>query len=131
QKELLRSLISRVILKRTAADQVAVTIVWVSGHYTELRVQPPVQRGQDLAEYAALVERVQTLWEQGQTDAQIASQLTAEGFRTARRSTVSSAAVKQIRLREGWRRPLAQSWHALELDGYLTPAGLAAQLGVP
>jgi hypothetical protein len=131
QKELLRSLISRVILKRTAPDQVAVTIVWVSGHYSVLTVHPPVQRGQDLAEYAGLVERVQTLWEQGQTDAQIASLLTAEGFRSARRSGVSAWVVKQIRLEQGWHRPHYASWHALELDGYLTPAGLAARLGVP
>jgi DNA invertase Pin-like site-specific DNA recombinase len=131
QKELLRSLISRVILKRTAPDQMAVTIVWVSGHYSELTVQPPIQRGRDLAGYATLVERVHALWEQGQTDEQIATQVTAEGFRTARRSSVSSTAVKHIRLDHSWQRPLAQSWDAQTLEGYLTPAGLAAKLGVP
>ena len=34
KKELLRSLIARVILKRETPDRIQVRIVWISGHYS-------------------------------------------------------------------------------------------------
>ncbi len=48
QKELLRSLIRRVILSRPVADVVEVKIVWISGAVSQLTVQPPIWRAADL-----------------------------------------------------------------------------------
>ena len=42
RKTLLRSLISQVVVKRPVPDRVEVRIVWVSGHFSEGVVIPPV-----------------------------------------------------------------------------------------
>ncbi len=54
KKELLRSLIRRVILTRPAADRIAIKIVWVSGAYSEVEARPPIWRTADLERYEQL-----------------------------------------------------------------------------
>jgi DNA invertase Pin-like site-specific DNA recombinase len=130
KKRLLRSLIARVILKRTAPDRVEVKIVWVSGHFTVLAVQPAIWRECDVTGYDRLVERVHALWAEGFTDGAIAEQLTQEGFHSARSPEVRSLTVQKIRLRAQWYQPLHQSRGADSLGGYLTAAGLAKRLGI-
>jgi hypothetical protein len=130
KKELLRTLISRVVLKRTAPDTVEVKIVWVSGHYSVDYAHPPIHRECDVTNYDGMVARIQTLWEEGREDEKIAEQLTCEGFRSARSVGVSPVAVRKVRLRHGWYHSLHRSRNALELDGCLTIAGLAKQLGM-
>jgi hypothetical protein len=76
--------------------------------------------------YEQMVERTEALWREGLND----TQLTQEGFRTARSTGVAPWAVYMIRLEHGWHLFLARSWRALELDGYLTALGLAEKLGV-
>lgn len=130
QKELLRSLIRRVILQRPRPDRIAVTLVWVSGAVSTLTAAPPLQRATDLPNYAALLARVQALCAAGQDDAAIAHQLRAEGYRSARQQTITAHAVKTLRLRQGWQRPGYTRQPAFEMGGDLTPAGVAARLGV-
>ena len=130
QKELLRSLITQVILKREAADRVEVRIVWVSGHYSVRYARPPIHRQHDVTGYADMVQRIQTLWEQGLDDEQMATQLTAEGFRSARALEVSPTTVGKIRRQQGWPLMLEQSRNALQVQGYLTARGLAVRLGI-
>jgi hypothetical protein len=130
KKLLLRSLIARVILKRTAPDRVEVKIVWVSGHFSMCYVQPPILRECDVSGYDQMVQRVRELWSQGRTDEEIAAQLTEEGFHSARSSGVVPVAVQKIRLHHKWHVMLHRSRGANELDGYLTPAGLAKLVGV-
>jgi DNA invertase Pin-like site-specific DNA recombinase len=130
KKRLLRSLIVRVILKRTVPDCVEVKIVWVSGHFSVYQVQPPIWRECDVSGYARMVERVQELWREGLTDTEIAAQLTREGFHSARSATVVAAAVRKIRLGHQWYQPRHQIRGADELEGYLTAAGLAKRIGV-
>lgn len=130
KKELLRTLIGQVILRRDEPDEIEVKIVWVSGHYSMLTVQPPIQCQRNLPAYDELLARIHTLWQAGLNDEQIASHLTAEGFHTARQANVTPAAVAKIRRNQTWKRPLAQQRGALEWDGRLTPRGLAARLGV-
>lgn len=77
QKELLRSLIAQVILKRVTPDHIEVKIVWVSGHYTVVSARPPIQRERDVTGYAEMVERVGSLWREGlEDDAEMAARLT-------------------------------------------------------
>jgi hypothetical protein len=130
KKELLRTLISRVILQRSAPDTVEVKIVWVSGHYSVGYAHPPIHRECDVSNYHGMVERIQALWQAGLNDEQIAAQLADEGFRSARSMRVPPLAVQKIRLDRGWYHPLYRSRNALEFDGYLTATGLAQRLDV-
>jgi hypothetical protein len=130
KKALLRSLIAQTILTKEAPDKVAVKIVWVSGHYSLLYAQPPIHREQDVSGYDQMVNRIETLWQQGRDDQQIAAQLTLEGFHSARSETVIPDAVMKTRLAHGWYTLLAQSRNALQVAGHLTARGLAARLGV-
>jgi DNA invertase Pin-like site-specific DNA recombinase len=97
QKELLRSLIRRIILARSRPDTVEVKVVWVSGAVSPLTVHPPIHRAADVSEYARVVARVLTLSAEGYPDAEIARRLTAEGFRSARRPAVPKTWVAKIR----------------------------------
>ena len=126
KKELLRCLISRVILKRESADTVEVKIVWVSGHYSVVYAQPPIWREEDVTGYDDMIKKVQSLWQKGLDDNAIAAQLTQDGHRSARSLEVSPVTVSKIRYKHGWyyRRG------ALELDGLHTVRGLATILGV-
>jgi hypothetical protein len=130
RKLLLRSLIVRVILTRTAPDRVQVKIVWVSGHFSEGMVVPPIHRQADLSGYQPMVTRIRELWQQGHTDAQIAQTLTAEGFRSARSSEVSTATVLKIRNRHHWVSRYHEHRLAKRIDGMWTIHGLACELGV-
>src|SRR5207237_2344699 len=58
RKELLRSLIRRVIVTRPAPDTIEARIVWVSGAVTPVAVHPPVLRGADVSGSEACVARV-------------------------------------------------------------------------
>jgi DNA invertase Pin-like site-specific DNA recombinase len=128
KKLLLRSLIARVILTRIAPDRVEVKIVWVSGHFTVVQVTPPVHRHADVQGYAALVARVEALWQQGHTDAAIAAQVTQEGFSAARGPRIDAQAVRKIRQRHGWESHYHRYYQADRIDGYWTLPGLAKEL---
>ncbi len=130
KKQLLRSLISRVILKRTAPDQVEVKIVWVSGHFSVNTIQPPIWRERDVSRYDQMVERIHDLWADGLGDETIARCLTEEGFHSARSKEVTTTSVLKIRLQHKWYLPLHQSRNLDEMNGYLTATGLAKQIGV-
>jgi DNA invertase Pin-like site-specific DNA recombinase len=131
KKELLRCLIARVILKRTAPDLVEAKIVWISGHYTVLCARVPIIHGEQVTGYASLVQRIQELVQTGhESDSEIAAQLAAEGFHSARSAAVSPVMVQRIRLAHGWHYSLHQSRYCPEIAGYLTPKALAERVGV-
>ena len=130
KKELLRSLISQVILKRLVPDRIEVKIVWISGHYTIVEARPNVLRERDMSNYGQMVECVHELCLQGLDDEQIAAQLTTEGFHSARRTHVVVVTVQKIRIRHDWfligytRRSLDK------IDGRWTTRGLSRHLGL-
>jgi DNA invertase Pin-like site-specific DNA recombinase len=128
QKELLRSLISNVILSKAAADRVEAKIVWISGHYSVVYAQQRIHREQDVSGYGEMVQRIEELWRQGLKDEQIARRLTNEGFHSARSSGVAPSAVLRIRRKHSWFH-IASPPHTLEVNGYLTTRGLCTCLG--
>ena len=130
RKQLLRSLIARVILQRIAPDQVQVKIVWVSGHFSEGIVHPPIWRQADLTNYQAMVDRVEQLWREGNTDAQIAQILNNEGYRSARNLRISDYIVLKIRHQHQWGSAMYEHRLAEKIDGMWTIHGLAKHLGV-
>ncbi len=129
KKELLRSLIAQVVLRRAEGNTVEARIVWVSGHYSVVYAHPPVYRTRRLANYDELVERIHTLWQQDQDDLQIAAQLTKEGFRSPRASELTPRTVQRIRLERGWKRPHKPPTRPWSPEGYLSVTDLAQRLG--
>lgn len=103
KKELLRSLISHVILTRKPANSIEIKIVWVSGHYTVVDGHPQIYRTSDLHDLPLMTERIYKLWKAKKTDRQIATQLSQEGFRSPRSLQVNAATVQRLRLQNNWK----------------------------
>jgi hypothetical protein len=130
KKALLRCLIDKVVLHRSARDTVAVRIVWKGGDTTSLAI--PISVG-SLAEYSkaqALESRVLALCDEGVSDAAIATMLTREGFRSPLHEQVLASTVKGLRLRHRRLREPHQS-HPRKIAGYLTVPQLAQRLAIP
>ena len=130
RKALLRSLIARVLVQRTAADRIAVTIIWVSGHCSQGVVIPPVLHQRHITGYDTMVERMRQLWAEGSTDSQIAQTLSREGFRSARRDRVLVRTVLKIRHHHHWVSRYHQHRLADKIDDMWTIHGLSRHLGV-
>ena len=130
QKELIRSLIRRVIVTRPVPDTVEAKIVWVSGAVTTLQVHPPIQRQTDVGQYPQFVERVLALGAAGYQDREIAQRLTAEGFRAARSARIPASLIGEIRRARGQISLTVQFRTQAKLDGQWTVFGLAQELAV-
>jgi DNA invertase Pin-like site-specific DNA recombinase len=102
KKDLLRSLIAKVILLRVQTDQVKIKIVWVSGHFSEHITWLSIHRNQETTQFDQLTQRIYTLWKQGLDDPAIAQQLTEEDFTSARLDHVSRYTVQVIRMKNRW-----------------------------
>src|SRR5262249_14531240 len=126
----LRSLIARVMVKRTAADRVEVKIIWASGHCSEGIVIAPVGSQRHVTGYDTMVERTRPWWAAGYSDLQIADILSREGFRSAQRETVLAKTIMKIRHRHQWVSPYHQHRLVDKLDEQWTIRGLARELGV-
>ncbi len=131
KKELLRCLIDRVNLDRINAETIEVRIVWISGHCTVAHARSRrVHRTSDLSNYPELVNRVQQLCQQGMNDAQMADELTREGYTGARVTGVPPQTVLEIRLARGWRLLRHEKRMHDRIDGKWTVRGLSKQLGM-
>ena len=130
QKELIRSLIRRVMVTRHVPATVEAKIVWVSGAVTSLQVHPPILRQTDVGEYPHFVERVLALGAAGYQDREIAQRLTAEGFRSARSERIPASLVGEIRRARGQISLTEQFRTQAKLDGQWTVFGLAQELAV-
>jgi len=130
KKLLLRSLISRVILRRIAPDQVEVKMVWVSGHFSVDYVTPPIHRQADVSRYTEMVARIHDLWDAGKNDADIAATLTDEGFHSARSAHVTPATVLKIRNQQHWVSNYHKHRLADKVDGLWTIHGLCRELDI-
>ncbi len=130
QKELLRSLIRRVIVTRPVPDTLEAKVVWVSGAVTPLTLHPPIQHKEDVAGYEEFVVRVLELGAAGYPDPEIAHRLTQEGFRSARRPHISADLVAESRRARGQISLTEQFKTRAKLDGQWTVFGLAQELAV-
>lgn len=130
QKELLRSLIRRVVLSRPAPDTVEVRVVWVSGAASLHVVEPPLHCSRDLSGYDRLVARTLELGAAGYQDGAIAERLSAEGFRSARYRYVPKQLVEKIRRDHGQISLTEQFRRQDKIDGRWTVGGLARELHV-
>jgi DNA invertase Pin-like site-specific DNA recombinase len=130
QKELLRSLIRRVVLTRPQRDTVEANVVWVSGAMTPLVIHPPVWRLADLADHDRLVARARALSAEGYHDKEVAQRLTAEGFRSPRSEQVLPSLVTRIRRAHGQITVTARFRRQEKIEGQWTIWGLVRALQV-
>ena len=130
QKDILRSLIRRIIVTRPTPDTVEARIVWVSGAVTPFAVHPPIARGSDVSGYEQLVERILALGAQGYQDPEIARIVSAEGFRSARSAHIPASLVGEIRRARGQISLTEQFKTQAKVEGQWTIFGLAQELSV-
>ena len=129
KKDLLRSLIAKVILKRIQSDQINIKIVWLSGHFSEHITWVSIHSNQETSQFDQLTKRIYTLWKQGLDDRAIAQQLTEEGFTSARLDHISRYTVQVIRMKNRW---LSSSSPKIDTpEGFIKVADLAKQIQIP
>ena len=129
QKALLRCLIDKVVIHRSARDCVQVRIVWKGGETTTRPIPIPVGALADLSTAAAMTNLILELSTQGQSDEAIAQQLTARGYRSPMQLTVLPNTVKCIRLKHRILQKRSQS-HPRHIPGFLTVSQIANALEV-
>ena len=129
KKALLRCLIDKVVLRRSARDRAAVRLVWRGGAVSELEVAMSVNALAALPRHAEMVARVLALARVGVGDLAIAQTLAAEGHRSARHGTaVLPSTVRGIRLRHGLKLvPRQTRWP--RVPGWLTVTGITERSG--
>jgi DNA invertase Pin-like site-specific DNA recombinase len=128
KKDLLRSLIRKVIVTRIHTDQVKVKIVWISGYFSEHSTWISVHTLKKMKRYDQLVARIHSLWEQKLNDEDIAKQLTDEGFTSARQNFISKHIVLKIRHQYRWLTSSSPKIDAPE--GFIKVNELAQRLDV-
>jgi hypothetical protein len=130
KKALLRCLIEKVILHRTAPERIDIRIVWRGGEVSQEQVEPRVHALHALSRGAAMQARILELARQGLTDAEAAKALTEEGYRSPRCSHVLARTVQVFRQRRRVLRGASRT-HPRHIPGRLTMAELARRLQVP
>jgi len=87
RQRIVRLLVEEVtITVRGASEQVDVSIRWAGGDQTGHALVRPVQRYQQMADYAKMLNRIDELRKAGRTLAGVAEQLNREGFHPPKRS---------------------------------------------
>lgn len=93
RKQLIRHLVERVqVTVAGTSEKAEVQVVWAGGHRTTAQITRPVASLTQLSYYPQLAERARELAHTSLTHAQIAAQLTAEGFRPPKRCQAFTAA---------------------------------------
>jgi hypothetical protein len=129
KKALLRSLIDKVVLQRSAPDRVQVRIVWKGGATTPLSVPVSVGAFADLADASSMEQVIVEQSRHGRADEQIAQHLTAQGYRSPMREEVLTSTVRTIRLKHHIFQKRSQS-HPRRVAGYLTVPQIAQALAL-
>ena len=129
KKALLRCLIEKVVLHRTAPERIDVRIVWRGGEVSEAQVEPRVYALHALSRGDEMQRRMLELARQGLTDAEVADILTREGHRSPRCSHVLVRTVQVFRQRHRVLRGASRT-HPRHVPGWLTIAELARRLQV-
>jgi DNA invertase Pin-like site-specific DNA recombinase len=103
RKALLRCLVERVVLERTAADRVNVRVVWCGGDWSELVADTGGHALRELSGIGDIEACVAAMARAGASDADIAAALDARGHRLAHGRRVLVNTVRKLRLEQGIR----------------------------
>lgn len=129
KKAFLRCLIDKVVIHRSARDQITTRIVWKGGATTTRQIPIPVGSFAELSFADEMEQEILRLATQGISDETIATQLTDKGYRSPMRPSVLPSTVQTIRLAQGILRTPHQS-HPRRVPGCLSVSQVARQLGV-
>jgi len=129
KKALLRCLIDKVVIHRSAPDTVQTRIVWRGGEATSTAIPVMVASVARLSCGREMERVALELARQGQSDETIAAELTRRGDRSPRERTVIPNTVRRIRLRHRLLRPRPGS-RPRRVPGKLTAPEVAQALGV-
>jgi len=94
RQRIIRLLVEEVIVTvRGESEWVDVTIRWAGGSSSSHELVRPVQRYQQMADYERMLNRIDELRNAGRTLAEIATQLTGEGFHPPKRSATFTSGI--------------------------------------
>jgi DNA invertase Pin-like site-specific DNA recombinase len=135
RQRLVRFLVERIeVGVQGESDRVDVTIQWAGGSVSQHTLARPVQRYDQLADYARLGARVAELRAEGRSMAEVADCLNREGFHPPKRAERFSPAMVGGFLAKGGRsgpRPRALSAAGMLRRGEWLLSDLARELGMP
>jgi len=130
RKALLRCLIDKVALRRTARDAASVRVVWRGGEVSEFTVALTVNALAALPRAAEMEARVLELARDGLHDDEIVRVLTAEGHRSPwRTEEFLPGTVQRIRLQHQVKVVRRSRWR--DMPGWMAVTEAAARLQVP
>jgi DNA invertase Pin-like site-specific DNA recombinase len=129
KKALLRCLIDKVVVHRTAPDRVHCRVVWKGGETTDADVAVTVGSWSRLSAGREIEKSILVLAQQGKSDEEIARHLTEQGHHSPRHTTVLRSSVQIVRLRHGVLRDRRQA-RPRRIPGFLTVPQLTAKLGL-
>lgn len=129
RKALLRCLIDKVVIHRITRDSIHTRIVWKGGETTTTNIPITVGSLAELSNAKEMEQEIIKMAKIGKNDDDIASTLTANGYRSPMRKVVLPSTVQIIRLRRGIMANRKQS-HPRHIPGYVTIPQLAASIGV-
>ncbi len=103
RKEIVRLLVERVVVQvRSDTERVGVEIHWRGGLSTKHEFVRSTCRYESLGGYARLLERIQELRQSGYTIAEVAKQISREGYRTPKsRKGYTSTTIRKLLSRRG------------------------------
>ncbi len=134
KKALVRCLIEKIIVRRIAPDLILTRIVWKGGQTTTFEVATTVGSFADLSGAEEMEGLVAKLFQEGNTDKQIARRLTEMGHRSPQKKKhVLPSTVQTIRHRHGLLRGgrAKGNSRAHNVPGYFTVPQVAQKLEVP
>jgi hypothetical protein len=126
---LLRSLIDKVIIHRTAHDQVQTRVVWRGSATTSAIVPVTVGKFAWLSSAKEMEASIERMSREGHSDQAIAEHLSSQGHRSPRHDKVLVSTVRNVRLSKGILLRAHQS-HPRRVPGFLTIPQLAKKLGL-
>lgn len=129
KKSLLRSLIKKVVIHRSARDTIHTRVIWQGGEVTTDDIPIPVGSLAELSRAKEMESQIVQMASAGHGDREIAEQLTQTGHRSPLRPVVLPSTVQAIRLRHRIMTTRHQS-HPRQIAGCLTVPQLAHKLGV-
>src|SRR5712692_4136808 len=129
KKALLRCLIDKVVVHRPSPEWVQARIVWRGGETTTLQIPVPVGSLKDLSGAESMERLVLERSAQGATDETIASEVTAQGYRSPMHPFVLPSTVRGLRLKHRQFLVRHQS-HPRSVAGSLTLTQLAKELDI-
>jgi hypothetical protein len=127
KKALLRCLIDKVVVHRTAPDSVHCRVVWRGGETTDADLAVTVGAWSRLSGSQEMEETILKLARQGKTDEEIARHLSTRGHHSPRQALMLPSTVQIVRLRHRVFRNRRQS-HPRRIAGSVTVPQLTAKL---